>query len=90
MSLADAEAREDVGEEVVGGDGAGDLAEVGDGLTDVEGREVGGEAVGQDRPGSPQGFGGVCQCLGVAGIGHYQLAVGVVGGGGYLRKAFLQ
>ena len=44
-SFADAEARKDGVEELGGGDVAGDVAEVGDGLAHVFGDEVGRDAV---------------------------------------------
>ena len=77
-SFPDAEVVEDGGEEVGGGDGAGDQAEVVEGLADVLGHKVGGEAVAQAVDGARQRCCACCQGFVVTGIRHYQLAVGIV------------
>ena len=52
--LSDAEAGEYGGEEVGGGDAAGDGAEVGEGFSKVLGHEVGGQAGGEAVDGALQ------------------------------------
>ncbi len=68
--LADAEVGEDVVEEGVGGDGAGDGAEVVEGLADVLGDEVGGDAVLDGVDGAAEGVGAVGEGFVVAAVGH--------------------
>lgn len=53
-SFSDAEAGEYGGEEVGGGDAAGDGAEVGEGFSKVLGHEVGGQAGGEAVDGALQ------------------------------------
>lgn len=55
--LADAEAGEDGGEDFVGGDGAGDFAEVVEGFADVLGDEVAGEVGVEGVDGAGYGLG---------------------------------
>lgn len=68
--FSDAEVGEDVVEEGVGGDGAGDGAEVVEGLADVLGDEVGGDAVLDGVDGAAEGVGAVGEGFVVAAVGH--------------------
>lgn len=70
LSFTDAEVGEDVVEEGVGGDGAGDGAEVVEGLADVLGDEVGGDAVLDGVDGAAEGVGAVGEGFVVAAVGH--------------------
>lgn len=82
-SLSDAEVGEDGGEEVGGGDGAGDEAEVEKGFADVLGHEVGGDAglkAGNDTL-QRRGTGG--QSFVMTGVRHYQFVCRVVLGRGH-------
>ncbi len=69
--LADAEAGEDGGEDLGGGDLAGDLAEVVDGFAEVLGYEFAGEVLGEGVDGAGRGLGGVEECLRMSGVGYY-------------------
>ena len=67
--FADAEVGEDFGEDVVGGDGAGDFAEPVEALPDVLVEEVAAEAVIEAFDGTSDSVAGAGQCLVVAGVG---------------------
>ena len=67
--FSDAEAGEDGGEDVVGGDGAGDGAEVVEGFADVLRYKVGGDHAGEGSESSgtrslSSGEGGIMACIG--------------------------
>ena len=70
LLFPDAELAEDLAEDFVGGDGAGDGAEVVEGGAEVLGDEVGGDAGVQARQGGVEGVGGLAEGLVVAGVGH--------------------
>lgn len=79
-SLSDTEAGEDGGEDVVGGDAAGDGGEVVEGFAYVLGDEVAGEVVVHPVDGA--GNGGACryECLIMALIGDHDVAGTYIGG----------
>ena len=68
--LAHAEVGEDFGEDVVGGDGAGDFAEPVEAFADVLVKEITAEAAIQARDGAGNGIAGMRQGLVVAGISN--------------------
>ena len=67
--LADAEVGEDLAQHLVGGDLAGDGAQVVEALADVLTDQVAGQAVAQAHQGAPNGVMGSGQGLVVAGVG---------------------
>ena len=82
---------EDFGEDVVGGDFAGDFAEVVHAFADVLAHEVAAEPVFKSLQTSADGFVGSCECLVVACIGHYHgFVVGHGGDGGFCHDALTQ
>ena len=81
--FADAEAGEDGGEEVGGGDSAGDEAEVVKGFADVLGDEVGGDTGLKAGKNTLQCVGSGRQGFVMTGVRHHQLVLGIMLGRGH-------
>ena len=79
--FADAEAREDGVEDFGRGYLAGDGAEVVEGVAEVDGEEVGWEAVVEALEGSGEGLLDAEECVAMAGVGEEDVGVGGVAGG---------
>lgn len=73
-----------MGEEVGGGDGAGEGGEVVEGFADVLGYEVAGEVGAESLDGLAYGLGGGFERLVVSDVGDGDFSVGGCGGGGYV------
>ena len=81
LLFADAEVAEDGGEDIGGGDFAGNFAEVVHALAYILTHEVAANAGLQSVDGTRNGFSGFRKSCVVAGVGHYHL-VGIVVGEG--------
>ena len=79
--LSDAKAGEDLGEDVVGGDGAGDGAEVVEGAAEVLGDKVGRGAGAEAETDVAEGVSGLAEGIGVAGVDDEGARLGGEAGG---------